>query len=250
MQEYYIRKEGDEDSRGPFTIEQLASLAEAGQIDRTTLYYDAEAEKWVDIQSNEQLVATLFPVKKKLSIRKKETVASLNITPKPEEEEKPITVEEMLAAADGRTEDTRDKRDLTVAQATAAMWGMRAMGLILLVSAAGLLISRMDIVASLEFKAIATSPLVLIGLLDLILSLLLFLEVTSIYPAIRSRAALGIGFFLVYFGSIGDWVPLAAVTVGSIALYLLTSLVQMPRVILTAIFGLAGMGGFAYKLLS
>lgn len=247
MQEYYIRKESDEDSRGPFTLEQLSSLVEAGQVDRTTLYYDAESEKWVDVQSNEELVAQLFPTKRKLTIRKKEVVRAVNVTPT--QEEKPITVEDMLAAAEGQTEDTKSKRDLSAIEANAAMWGMRLMGLILLVSAAGLLVSNMDAIASLEFFAIVTNPLVLIGLLDIILALLLFLEVTAIYTAIRSRAAIGIGFFLVYFGSIGDWIPFAAVTVGSIALFVLTKLFDLWKVIVTAILGLAGMGWFAYILL-
>src|SRR5690606_41179358 len=90
MQEFYIRKEGDEDSRGPFTLEQLASLIEAGQVDRQTFYYDSVAEKWVEIQSNPELVQILFPVKKKLSMRPKELVETVNVAPK--EDEAPITV--------------------------------------------------------------------------------------------------------------------------------------------------------------
>ena len=135
MQEFYIRKEGDEDSRGPFTLEQLASLVEAGQIDRQTFYYDSIAEKWVEIQSNPELIATLFPTKRKLSVRQKEIGAAINT--KPTEDEQPITVEGMLAAAEGNTDETRGKRNRSSDRARAAQWGMRTLGLMSLTSAAG-----------------------------------------------------------------------------------------------------------------
>ena len=44
MEEYYIRKEGDEDSRGPFTLDQLSSLVEAEQVERE-IARTREAEK-------------------------------------------------------------------------------------------------------------------------------------------------------------------------------------------------------------
>ncbi len=248
MQEYYIRKEGDEDSRGPFTIEQLISLVEAGQVDRQTFYYDAEAEKWVEIQSNGELVIALFPVKKKLSMRAKENIRTLNITPT--QEQKPITVEDMLAAAEGMTDETYARRDLSAEFARNALWGLRAMAAMLLVSAAGLLISNMGVLATMEFAAIATSPLILIGLADLVLALLLFLEVTQIYNLIRIRAVVGVGFFLVYFLSGGEYLAFAALVAGSICLYAGTLVSNLWAVIGIAVLGLASMGGFAYIMLA
>jgi hypothetical protein len=247
MQEYYIRKEGDEDSRGPFTLEQLTSLVEVGQVDRQTYYYDAIGEKWIEIQSNRELVDTLFPAKKKLVVRAKESVQTINVPPT--EEETPITVEEMLAAADGRTAETASKRDLTGDRARNALWGMRLMATMLLVSAAGLLISNMNVLSTLEFFAIVSSALIVIGVVDLILALLLFLEVTSIYSLVRIRALLGAGFFLFYFLTQGEVIPAAAVSVGSACLYAGTLVSQLTGVVLIGLFGLAGMGGFAYILL-
>lgn len=248
MQEYYIRQEGDEDSRGPFTLDQLASLVEAGQVSRQTYYYDSISEKWVEIQSNAELVAALFPTKKKLTIKPKEHVASIN-TPK-KEEDKPITVEEMLAAAEGETAETRGRRDLTPRKAMAARWGMRAMALMFLISSAGLLLLHMDAVLSLEYGTIMTNPFILIGLADLLLGLLLFLEVTSIYWVVRFRAALGLGFFGFLFWADGNLMPVAALTVASVAAFLTTLTVNVGAVIVLAVLGLAGMGGFAYFLVN
>ncbi len=248
MQEYYIRQEGDEDSRGPFTLDQLASLVEAGQVSRQTYYYDSISEKWVEIQSNPELVAALFPTKKKLTMKPKEHVASIN-TPK-KEEDKPITVEEMLAAAEGETAETRGRRDLTPRKAMAARWGMRAMALMFLISSAGLLLLHMDAVISLEYGTIMTNPFILIGLADLLLGLLLFLEVTSLYWVVRFRAALGLGFFGFLFWADGSFLPIAALAVGSVAAFLTTLTVNLAAVIVFGALGLAGMGAFAYFLVS
>lgn len=248
MQEYYIRQEGDEDSRGPFTLDQLASLVEAGQVNRQTYYYDSISEKWVEIQSNAELVAALFPTKKKLTFKPKENVQTVNVPKK--EEEKPITVEEMLAAAEGETAETRGKRDLTPRKAMAARWGMRAMALMFLISSCGMLVLHMDAVLSLDLGAILTNPFILIGIADLLLGLLLFLEMTSLYSLVRFRAALGLGFFGFLFWADGNLLPIAALAVGSIGAFLTTLTVNIGAVIVFSLLGLAGMVGFAYFLVN
>lgn len=249
MQEFYIRKEGDEDSRGPFTQEQLASLVEAGQIDRQTFYYDSVAEKWVELQSNPELVATLFPTKRKLSVRQKEIGAAINT--KPGEDEQPITVENMLAAAEGHTAETRGKRDRSSDRARAAQWGMRSLGLMSLTSAAGLLVNNMDKVETMEFFALVTTPEILFGAVDLFIAVLLFLEVTGVYAFVRLRAAVGLGFFAVYLGVLPDQTnALGALALGSAAAFVLTMLTNIWSVIFVGALGLAGMGGFAYYLLN
>ena len=165
MEEYYIRKEGDEDSRGPFTLDQLSSLVEAEQVDQDTFYYEATTEKWVQISTDQELVATLFPEKKKLKVKPKESISTLNIK---REDDKPILVDHMLAAAEGRTAETSDKRDPTAGMARAAMWGMRFGSLILILSSAALLITNMEAVASVDVVAVLTNPFTIFGLIDLV----------------------------------------------------------------------------------
>ncbi|HYP18287.1 MAG TPA: DUF4339 domain-containing protein [Opitutus sp.] len=63
-QEFYIRNESDTEARGPFTIEQLSSLIDSGQLTPATLYYEATTEQWTTIEANAELKATLFPAKK------------------------------------------------------------------------------------------------------------------------------------------------------------------------------------------
>lgn len=89
MREYYIRREGDEDASGPFDIDQISSLIEANKLDPSAFFYDIETESWLPISSNEELMDTLFPKKRKLSLR---TDAS-------EAEKKRVAEEEAAQAA-------------------------------------------------------------------------------------------------------------------------------------------------------
>jgi GYF domain 2 len=249
MQEFYIRKEGDEDSRGPFTLEQLASLIEAGQVDRQTFYYDSTAEKWVEIQSNAQLVASLFPMKKKLSMRVKETVPIVNV--KAPAEEKPITVEDMLAAAEGQTDETKGKRARSEFIARAAHWSMRILSVLFLLSAAGLLVPNMNNLVELDLMKLLTTPEIVFGVLDVLLGVFLFLELTSVYGLVRVRSAVGAGFFAVYFGVIpGHGLLLLAAVTGSLVALFLTLATRLAAVIMLGILGLAAMGSFAYMMLN
>ena len=50
--EIYIRNPTDTEARGPFTAQQAADLAEAGQITPETLTYDATTEQWTAIGIN------------------------------------------------------------------------------------------------------------------------------------------------------------------------------------------------------
>ena len=72
-QEFYIRNETDTEARGPFTIEQLSSLIDSGQVTPGTLYYDATTEQWTGIDQDAALKEVLFPEKKRLTMRSRST---------------------------------------------------------------------------------------------------------------------------------------------------------------------------------
>lgn len=246
MEEYYIRKEGDEDSRGPFTLDQLSSLVEADQVDRDTFYYEATTEKWVQIATDEDLVAALFPEKTKLKVKPKESISTLNIK---REDDKPILVDHMLAAAEGRTSETSDKKDPTAGMARAAMWGMRFGSLILILSSAALLITNMEAVASVDVVAVLTNPFTIFGLIDLILGAILMLGSPGVYPWVRLRAAIGAGFFGLIFWSQGDLNLAILALATSVGLYFCTIFLNLGLVFLTGLLGLVGATGLGYLMI-
>jgi len=77
-QEFYVRNESETEARGPFNMEQLSSLADNGQVLGDTLFYDASTEQWAAISSNSELMSALFPEKKKLKMKVKVKLQSLN----------------------------------------------------------------------------------------------------------------------------------------------------------------------------
>ena len=245
-QEFYIRGPTDTDARGPFTVEQLVTLGETGGIDTETLFYDATTEQWAPIATSDKVKSLVFPEKKRLSVKPKQHVATLNVQ---QEEHRPITVQQMLAAAEGRTDDTQDKRSIVEIQARAARIGLVAATLVCLFSATALILPHIDDVLTLNMAAISEHPLIFLGVVDFVCALFLGLGMAAIYPFVRFRAVFGLGFLgLLYW--LQDQPQIAFLIVGgSVGLYFCTVVVSYLLVFLSAVLGLAGIGGFAYFML-
>jgi len=244
-QEFYIRNESDTEARGPFNLEQLSSLAENGQVTDETVYYDPEAEEWVSVGSNAELKAELFPEKKKLTLKAKDDIPSLNAT---EESVPPIEVGEMLAAAEGRTEDTKDKKDTSEDLARAAKLGMICCTFSIFISGAALLAPSIDTIVAGNYAKLLKQPFAILGAIDLLIFLALLLQAVQVYPFVRFRAALGAGFIGVYFYTQGDATTALAAVVGSVGVYFSTVFTNLAAVILTVVLAFGGMGYFAYSV--
>lgn len=245
-QEIYIRNESETEARGPFNLEQVSSLVDAGQVTTETLVYDASTEQWVALSANPELMAAIFPEKKKLVLKAKE-IKTLN---KPDENAKAITVNDILAAAEGRTDDTKDKSDPEIAMLRAAKIGMIGATVTLLAAAVGEVLPATDALMSMDPVKIVAQPLVILGVLDVFLTVLLALGMASIYPFVRFRAALGFGLMGFIFYAQGLPSPLLAAVAGSAGLYLCTVFVSMIPVIIAAAAGVGGMGMLAWFFLS
>lgn len=246
QQELYIRNATETEARGPFNVQQVADLAEAGQVTPETLVYDANAEQWVAFKDQPELLAAIFPEKKKLSLKAKE-IKTLNKT---DEAAKPITVNDMLDAAEGRTDDTKGKSDPALDMARAARIGMIGAIVTLVLAAAGEILPGTEALMSMQGAKLLQKPLVLLGALDLGLAVLLGLGMVTIYPFIRFRAALGLGLMGFMFYAQGASLSLALVSAGCVGLYLCTVFVSLVPVILAAAAGVGGMGYLAYFTLT
>lgn len=246
-QEFYVRNASETEARGPFTHEHLVSLAETGQITKETLYYDASKEQWVPISENEELVAVAFPEKASLKLKGKSKLKTVNL---PDSNAAPISVDDMLAAAEGRTADTQDRLDPAIARERAAAIGLYAAIVLLVISAAALILPSIDALTEFNALTLVHHPLALLGGFNLFLALLLILQVTQAYPFIRFSATLGIGLVGFLLWSRGQTMPLAAFTVGSAGLYFCTVFVNFVGIGLAAGLGLAGMLGYAFFALT
>ena len=245
-QEIYIRNASETEARGPYNHEQLVSLAETGGVTPETLVYDATTEQWVTLGANPGLMAVAFPEKKKLVLKAKD-IKTLN---KSEENARAITVDDMLAAAEGRTSETADKQNPEIAMARAARIGMWSAIVTLVVAAAGEILPGTDALMSMDSAKIIAQPLVILGAVDIVLAVLLGLGMVSLYPFVRFRAMLGLGLvgFMCY--AQGLHVPLVEVAIGSAGLYLSTVFVSLMPVLLGAAAGIIGMGALTWSFIS
>jgi hypothetical protein len=246
--EFYIRHASETDARGPYNLEQLVSLAETGSVTVETLYYDATTESWAVIGDNPAVKAGIFPEKKKLTIKAKETLGSIN---KPKADNlAPITVDDMLAAAEGLSDDTKHKRSGEIAASRAAAIGMWAIVVMFVLSSAGGMLPAIDVLMSLDPIKITTNPLAVIGVIDLIFAVFIGLGMVNLYPMVRFRAALGLGFFGLIFFIQGLHAPMLAAIAGSVSLYLCTIFISLLPVIISAGVGITALAYFALHLSS
>ncbi len=247
MEEIYIRSATETEARGPFNLEQLVSLIDTGQVTAETLFYDATTEQWAPIGSNPELMAQAFPQKRKLKVKSKVKMETLN---QETDSAAPITVDEMLAAAEGRTAETSGRQDPTIAMARAAALGRWAIILMLLLAAAGELLPAVDALMAMDVPKLLNHPLVALGALDLFLATVLALGVVSFYPFIRFRAALGLGFVGFFFWVHGHPLPVIALAAGLFGLYCCTIFVRYLPVLVFAGLGLCGIGAVSWHLMS
>ncbi len=246
-QEFYIRNASETEARGPFTHEHLISLAETGQITKETLYYDSTKEEWVAMSEDKDLVAIVFPEKVVLKLKGKTKLKTVNIT---DTNAAPISVDDMLAAAEGRTADTQDRLDPGIARARAATIGLYSAVTLLVISALALIAPSIDVLISPTLGTIIQHPLALLGVFNLVLALMLLLQVTQAYPLVRFSAALGVGMVGFLLWTQGQTMPLSAFAIGSAGLYFCTVFVSFAGIGLAAGLGLTGMLGYAFFALT
>jgi hypothetical protein len=217
-QEFYIRASDETDARGPFTLDQLSSLVEAGQVTPETLYYDTLSEQWVSIDADSEVKAALFPDKKRLRIRVRD---SRRATSTGDRTAAPISVDDMLAAADNRTEGagakTKMRNQLRVARI--GLWSIVGM---LLASSASLMLSPPAIIhiGTGDLARLFSHPFALLGACDLLLALFLC-----------------------------ESAPFAWVALASIGLYFSTIFISAIRLVSAALLGFAGVAALAHYML-
>lgn len=237
--EYYVRGINDAEARGPFNTDQLASLAEAGQITPETYYYDATTEQWLTLESNAELKGIIWPQKKRLGFKEKEfkpvNQATTDSAP-------PITVQQFLDAAEGNTDDTRNKKDKSLEMMRAAMLGTKGAAIIMLISAVALVLPGVDALMAMDYMQLIEKPLILLGVLDLVIGVLLLLGVITLYPFVRFRAVFGLGFLGFIFWTQGNPTAVLALLAGSAGLYFSTIFLNY---IPLGVAVLAGVGGMA-----
>jgi hypothetical protein len=207
-----------------------------------TYFYDATSEQWLQIGTHEQLKSALWPEKRKMGFKQKEFKT---INEEKTDSTPAITVQEFLAAAEGKTDETKGKKDKSEQMMHAAAWGTRSSAIISVLSAVALILPSIDLLMAMDFVKLADKPFVYLGLVDAVIGLLLFLGVITIYPFVRFRAVFGLGFLGFLFMTQGQLTPMIAVAAGSTGLYFCTIFLSYIPLAVSALVGLGGMAMLA-----
>jgi hypothetical protein len=250
MGDFYIRQTEGGDVRGPFDDEQMTSLADAGKITLTTQVADETKSEWFVVGESEELKAFLFPERKKIGLKKGDEKAAFQQLNNPEDEGKPgITVEQMLAAAEGQTTDTKHLKDTQKKLDRAAGLSMPVLTVMMVLSGLANSLPRYPVIVDLftgKFESLLHQPFALVGLFDFLLALGLFLNVFSLFPLVRFRAMLGLGFFLLTYWSLGDHAGMVASVCAGLGLFICTMTLNLTVMIVFALVGVGGMGYLAW----
>ncbi len=241
-QEIYVRGVNDKEARGPFSMEQVTSLVEAGQVTPETYYYDAATEQWLLISGNAEMKSILWPEKKRMGFKHKEFKV---VNEEKSDSAPPITVQDFLNAAEGKTDETKGKKDKSVTMMSAAIWGTRSAAIISLASAVALGLPGIDAITAMDVNKILQTPGLCLGVVDAVIGLLLLLGVINIYPFVRFRAVFGLGFLGFLFMTQDQLTPMIAVAAGSAGLYFCTIFVSYIPLAVAALLGLGGMAMLA-----
>ncbi len=210
--EYYIRSASEDEARGPFTIDQLARLASAGQLARDTLYYAAEREQWVPFGENGPLSAELF------------SGAEPPVAP--------------AGTSPGGSSPSLPRRAVCAG--------------LLLAGALALAPPFLFAGGEAGISKIITHPFALLGAIDLVLALAAGAAGISAMLAkiIRLRAALGLGFMGALFWLQAQPEALVVAVPATAGLWFATFAATRRGLALAATAGLAGVVSLAYFLAS
>ncbi|MGB0371063.1 MAG: DUF4339 domain-containing protein [Opitutales bacterium] len=255
-EEYFIRTKDSEDNRGPFDMDQLATLAEAGKIDGDTLFYLEGEGEWKALRDVYELFDRLFPEEDKITLKLAQPkIQKVQVIPDAEsdeeEEEEGVSVSEVLDSAEGRTKETEYLKRKDKEKSKAAGMSLPALGLSFLMFAFAVGWSNFDflqgIVNEQNWEHLLTRPLVFVFAVDLILGLGLVLSASELFPLVRFRAMLGMGFFAYFFWSLQGYDYAWAVFAFGMGTMLSTLTLNLPSMIVGVLCLFGGSGYLAYS---
>lgn len=270
MEEYYIRKPDSEQADGPFTESQLSELVASEIIQQDTLYYGDGMEDFVPFHTNPDLWEKLKPKPKTaLKLRRApapephEEAPTKKSTPEPKKIVNPAppsspmdesgNVDKMLAAAEGKTSETKHVQNLKKSRARAVTLLLPAIVLGLLMLCAIIVYPYRETVFNMfrtgdySFEVLTKNWILFFAVADFILAVGIGLGQTSLFPILRFRCGVGIGFFLFLFYSQHDLPAACAMTALQCGMLCATLCI---RFIPTLFFSLLTLAGGGYMIWS
>lgn len=232
MSEYLVRAPGSENTDGPFSVDQLKELVTAELVTPETLYKTEDMEDFLPIGDQSDLWGQIKAQPKVgLKLKKKESKPdpeaegakptkkkTPEAAPPPSPTDESSNIDVMLAAAEGKTAQTKHVQKLKKSRERAVTLLLPGIVLMLFLSIGGLIqpvweqVFEMFKSGEYSVDILFNHKTLLFVIADLFLAIGIGLGQTGLFPLLRFRAALGLGFFAYVFYSRGDPLAVAALT--------------------------------------
>jgi hypothetical protein len=155
-----------------------------------------------------------------------------------------------LAEAGQITETSRHlkKKEKSLQKSTAL--SNSSIGLMMMLSAVFLLAPHFsainEAISAGKISTIFNYPFIIVGLFDFIMAALLFLSVTEIYPLLRGRAMLTLGFGIYVGWALGDPIILIASAAAGFGIFHATIAQSLSTMLVAMALGIGGNATLAY----
>ncbi|MFT5622236.1 MAG: hypothetical protein ACI9FZ_000156 [Bacteroidia bacterium] len=155
-----------------------------------------------------------------------------------------------LAEAVQITETSRHlkKKEASLQKSTAL--SNSSIGLMMMLSAVFLLAPHFstinEAISAGKISTIFNYPFIVVGLFDFIMAALLFLSVTEIYPLLRGRAMLTLGFGIYVGWALGDPIILIASAAAGLGIFYATIAQSLTTMLVAMALGIGGNATLAY----
>jgi len=262
----------ESEAKGPYTEESLKGLVESGKLTRDCFIFDEEKDGFIPFSEKPDFWQRLKPVEKPgLKLKKKtpevapsdgpETPAGnqkKKITPPATQPqigkglEDSVDLNQVLAAAEGNTRETSHVKRPKLTQLRAArviIPGLCLAFLIFLSAVIGAFyepLYEMISKSRYELGLFLQNWILFFALIDFFLMVAIGLGRTNVFPLLRFRACLGVGFFCFIYYSTQNWEAMAALSAYQIGLFASTLTVRFLPTLFYLVLSIAGASYFSY----
>ncbi len=202
MESLYIRQPNEEQGRGPYNQEQLESLAATGHILPDTLFSTDNSE-WFTVQARPDLYIQLFPPQKTIRLKKSVHPATPDATATTSAATTEAPQDELTRILKGDSKATKKETPSRVAALLTSPlpWVNQLTGLVMLLAAWTFLTHNPGKIVEVFSNPILLleHPTLAVGMIDLLVTLFLFLGASGLHSYVRSRLLVMAGVALIYF---------------------------------------------------
>lgn len=243
MNAYKIREIGSLKVVGPLSMQELKSLAKEKKITPFTLFYNNTTESWIAIKNNTELSTQIFPNDKSQLLKLKDQPTF------PED----ISTKFLIKTAQSTDELSTKFEYKAKENALIQPYHLPMLSLLMCASAFYNFFPEghriISTFLSNHLFNVLYIPYFLVGCLDTILAISFLLGSSDLYPLLRTRVMIGLGYLGYTFWAFDDSFLLLATIISYLGIFLITRTIHKTTFALCSFASLLGMSILTLSIL-